>query len=120
MRLIVAAAEPGGFLLRAAAGAAFARTCRSRGERPIAQSGRCPGGGRDVSVGCGNCPASTTDTSVTFREDPTMLTADIPTRTDLVQRAGELAPLLKKNAAQAEEDRRLQDETIEALAGAGL
>lgn len=49
-----------------------------------------------------------------------MLTADIPTRTDLVQRAGELAPLLKKNAAQAEEDRRLQDETIEALAGAGL
>ncbi|OKJ48516.1 acyl-CoA dehydrogenase [Streptomyces sp. CB02009] len=49
-----------------------------------------------------------------------MLTADIPTRTDLVQRAGELAPLLKKNAAQAEEDGRLQDETIEALAGAGL
>ncbi|MFF3775707.1 acyl-CoA dehydrogenase family protein [Streptomyces sp. NPDC002232] len=49
-----------------------------------------------------------------------MLTADIPTRTDLVQRAGELAPLLKKNAAQAEEDRRLTDETIEALAGAGL
>ncbi|MBX9427570.1 MULTISPECIES: acyl-CoA dehydrogenase family protein [Streptomyces] len=49
-----------------------------------------------------------------------MLTADIPTRTDLVRRAGELAPLLKKNAAQAEEDRRLQDETIEALAGAGL
>ncbi|MFI8326299.1 acyl-CoA dehydrogenase family protein [Streptomyces sp. NPDC085529] len=49
-----------------------------------------------------------------------MLTADIPTRTDLVRRAGELAPLLKKNAAQAEEDGRLQDETIEALAGAGL
>ncbi|MFF5788524.1 acyl-CoA dehydrogenase family protein [Streptomyces sp. NPDC012693] len=49
-----------------------------------------------------------------------MLTADIPTRTDLVRRAGELAPLLKKNAAQAEEDRRLQDETIEALAEAGL
>ncbi|AWI32817.1 acyl-CoA dehydrogenase family protein [Streptomyces tirandamycinicus] len=49
-----------------------------------------------------------------------MLTADIPTRADLVRRAGELAPLLKRNAAQAEEDRRLQDETIEALAGAGL
>ncbi|MFI1718245.1 acyl-CoA dehydrogenase family protein [Streptomyces litmocidini] len=49
-----------------------------------------------------------------------MLTADIPTRADLVQRAGELAPLLKKNAAQAEADGRLQDETIEALAGAGL
>ncbi|MGR6975158.1 acyl-CoA dehydrogenase family protein [Streptomyces cynarae] len=49
-----------------------------------------------------------------------MLTADIPTRAHLVQRAGALAPLLKKNAAQAEEDRRLQDETIEALAEAGL
>ncbi|PRH80602.1 acyl-CoA dehydrogenase [Streptomyces solincola] len=49
-----------------------------------------------------------------------MLTADIPTRADLVRRAGELAPLLKKNAPQAEEDRRLQDETVEALAEAGL
>ncbi|KUN77895.1 acyl-CoA dehydrogenase [Streptomyces bungoensis] len=49
-----------------------------------------------------------------------MLTADIPTRAHLVQRAGDLAPLLKKNAAQAEDDRRLQDETIEAIAGAGL
>ena len=47
-----------------------------------------------------------------------MLTADIPTRAHLVQRAGDLAPLLKKNAAQAEEDRRLQEETIEAIAGA--
>lgn len=49
-----------------------------------------------------------------------MLTADIPTRAHLVRRAAELAPLLRKNAAQAEEDRRLQDETIEALAEAGL
>ncbi|WP_335936521.1 acyl-CoA dehydrogenase family protein [Streptomyces sp. PTD5-9] len=49
-----------------------------------------------------------------------MLTADIPTRAQLVERAAELAPLLKKNAAQAEKDRRLQDETIEALADAGL
>ncbi|MFB7915431.1 acyl-CoA dehydrogenase family protein [Streptomyces sp. NPDC056061] len=49
-----------------------------------------------------------------------MLTADIPTRAQLVQRAAELAPLLKKNAAQAEQDRRLQDETIEALGEAGL
>ncbi|MEU0743888.1 acyl-CoA dehydrogenase family protein [Streptomyces sp. NPDC006134] len=49
-----------------------------------------------------------------------MLTADVPTRADLVQRAAALAPLLKKNAAQAEQDRRLQDETIEALAEAGL
>ncbi|MGY3677161.1 acyl-CoA dehydrogenase family protein [Streptomyces sp. TE33382] len=49
-----------------------------------------------------------------------MLTADIPTRAQLVQRAVELAPLLKKNAAQAEQDGRLQDETVEALADAGL
>jgi alkylation response protein AidB-like acyl-CoA dehydrogenase len=49
-----------------------------------------------------------------------MLTADVPTRAQLVQRAAELAPVLKKNADRAEEDRRLSDETIEALAQAGV
>ncbi|MFH8385295.1 acyl-CoA dehydrogenase family protein [Kitasatospora sp. NPDC018058] len=49
-----------------------------------------------------------------------MLTAEIPTRAQLVQRAADLAPLLRRNAAQAEEDGRLQDETIEALAEAGV
>ncbi|WP_331739333.1 acyl-CoA dehydrogenase family protein (plasmid) [Streptomyces sp. NBC_00637] len=49
-----------------------------------------------------------------------MLTADIPTRAQLVKRAAELAPLLRENASKAEEDGRLQDETIEALAQAGL
>ncbi|MCB5165646.1 acyl-CoA dehydrogenase family protein [Streptomyces bambusae] len=49
-----------------------------------------------------------------------MPTADIPTRAQLVQRATELAPLLKKFAAQHEADRRLADETVEALAEAGF
>jgi len=37
-----------------------------------------------------------------------------------VQRASELVPLLRKNAAWAEENRRLHEETIEALAAAGI
>ncbi|MET9370699.1 acyl-CoA dehydrogenase family protein [Streptomyces griseoflavus] len=49
-----------------------------------------------------------------------MLTADIPTRAQLVQRAAEVAPLLRANASKAEDAGRLQDETIEALAGAGV
>lgn len=49
-----------------------------------------------------------------------MLTADIPTRAQLVQRAAELAPLLRENASKAEDAGRLQDETIEALAQAGV
>src|SRR5688500_18140407 len=42
------------------------------------------------------------------------------TRAEVVQRASELVPLLQKHAAWSEENRRLHDETIEALAGAGL
>ncbi|GAA2268473.1 acyl-CoA dehydrogenase family protein [Streptomyces atrovirens] len=49
-----------------------------------------------------------------------MLTADIPTRAQLVRRAAEVAPLLRENAPKAEDAGRLQDETIEALAGAGV
>ncbi|MER6621967.1 acyl-CoA dehydrogenase family protein [Streptomyces sp. NPDC000931] len=49
-----------------------------------------------------------------------MLTADIPTRAQLVRRAAEVAPLLRENAQKAEDDGRLQDETIEALAAAGV
>lgn len=37
-----------------------------------------------------------------------------------VKRASELVPLLRKNAAWAEENRRLHEETIEALADAGI
>src|SRR5580698_2123538 len=45
---------------------------------------------------------------------------DVPTREQLVQRASDLVPLLQKNATWSEENRRLHDETIEALADAGI
>ena len=44
-----------------------------------------------------------------------MLKTDVPTREQLVQRAASLAPVLKKHAAWSEENRRLHEETIEAL-----
>jgi alkylation response protein AidB-like acyl-CoA dehydrogenase len=43
-----------------------------------------------------------------------------PTREELVRRATGLVPLLRKNAAWTEENRRLHDETVEALANAGI
>lgn len=49
-----------------------------------------------------------------------MLTTDVPTREQLVRRASELVPLLRKNAAWAEENRRVHEESIEALADAGV
>jgi alkylation response protein AidB-like acyl-CoA dehydrogenase len=49
-----------------------------------------------------------------------MQRTDIPGREQLVQRAADLVPLLQKNAAWSEENRRLHDETIEALAEAGI
>ncbi len=44
----------------------------------------------------------------------------IPTRDELVRKASDLLPLLRKHASWAEENRRLHDETIEALADAGV
>jgi alkylation response protein AidB-like acyl-CoA dehydrogenase len=44
----------------------------------------------------------------------------VPTRAELVRRAAELVPLLRKHAQWTEENRRLHDETIEALADAGV
>lgn len=44
----------------------------------------------------------------------------IPTRDQLVQKASDLLPLLRKHASWAEENRRLPEETIEALADAGV
>lgn len=44
----------------------------------------------------------------------------IPTREELVRKVSDLIPLLRKNASWAEENRRLPDETIEALADAGV
>src|SRR5579883_3155418 len=44
----------------------------------------------------------------------------IPTVQELVARARELAPLLRKNAPASEANRRIEEETIEAATKAGL
>ncbi|WP_068690611.1 acyl-CoA dehydrogenase family protein [Thermobifida halotolerans] len=44
----------------------------------------------------------------------------VPQREELVRRASELVPLLREKAAWTEENRRLPEETIEAMADAGL
>lgn len=49
-----------------------------------------------------------------------MQKTEVPTREQLVQRASELVPLLKKNAAWSEENRRIHQESIEAMADAGI
>src|SRR5687768_12421429 len=49
-----------------------------------------------------------------------VLRVDVPTREELVRRAGELKPILQKHAVWSEENRRLHDESIAALADAGL
>jgi alkylation response protein AidB-like acyl-CoA dehydrogenase len=46
--------------------------------------------------------------------------AQAPSRTELVRRTSELIPLLRKNASWSEENRRLHDESVEAMAAAGL
>jgi 3-hydroxy-9,10-secoandrosta-1,3,5(10)-triene-9,17-dione monooxygenase len=43
-----------------------------------------------------------------------------PSPADLVRRASELAPLLRKNALLAEEERRLPEDSLAAIADAGL
>ncbi|HET6708688.1 acyl-CoA dehydrogenase family protein [Amycolatopsis sp.] len=49
-----------------------------------------------------------------------MTIAEAPSRSELVRRASELVPLLKKHAIWTEENRRLHDDTIEALTHSGL
>ncbi|MCI0383184.1 acyl-CoA dehydrogenase family protein [Streptomyces sp. CNQ085] len=49
-----------------------------------------------------------------------VLTTDVPTREQLVRRASELVPALRENAAWSEENRRIHDDSIEALAEAGI
>ncbi|SCG43772.1 Acyl-CoA dehydrogenase [Micromonospora coxensis] len=49
-----------------------------------------------------------------------MLTTDVPTREDLVRRASDLVPVLRGHAAWSEENRRVHDETIAAMADAGI
>jgi alkylation response protein AidB-like acyl-CoA dehydrogenase len=47
-------------------------------------------------------------------------TTEVPTREQLVQRASELVPVLQKHAGWAEQNRHLPDESIDALAEAGI
>lgn len=49
-----------------------------------------------------------------------MANTEVPSREELVRRAADLVPLLKKNASRAEDDRRLPEETLEALTDAGI
>jgi alkylation response protein AidB-like acyl-CoA dehydrogenase len=49
-----------------------------------------------------------------------MRIAEAPSGTELVGRASELAPLLRKNALWSEENRRLPEETIQAVIDAGI
>ncbi len=53
------------------------------------------------------------------QNDPSTSLQDIPTSEELVARIRALHPLLKKNAAQGEQDRRVVEESIEALTEAG-
>jgi alkylation response protein AidB-like acyl-CoA dehydrogenase len=49
-----------------------------------------------------------------------VLTTEIPTRDDLAGRARDIVPTLREHAAWAEENRRLHEDTVEALAAAGV
>jgi alkylation response protein AidB-like acyl-CoA dehydrogenase len=49
-----------------------------------------------------------------------VVSTGIPTREELVRRASELVPLLRKHAGWSEENRRIHDESIEALTDAGI
>ncbi|MEE4542469.1 acyl-CoA dehydrogenase family protein [Streptomyces sp. V4-01] len=48
------------------------------------------------------------------------MNADTTARTELVRRTAELAPVLRSHAQWGEENRRLHDESLEALADAGV
>lgn len=48
------------------------------------------------------------------------MSTEIPAREDLVRRTADLVPLLQKHAGWVEENRRLHDESIEALEEAGI
>ncbi|MFJ8917762.1 acyl-CoA dehydrogenase family protein [Amycolatopsis sp. NPDC102389] len=49
-----------------------------------------------------------------------MSSTDVPTREELVRRVAELAPALKKHSNWQEQNRRVHEESIEALADAGV
>ena len=45
---------------------------------------------------------------------------EVPDATELVARVRELQPLIRRNAAQGEQDRRVAEESMQALLGAGI
>jgi alkylation response protein AidB-like acyl-CoA dehydrogenase len=49
-----------------------------------------------------------------------MQTTEAPQRLELAKRAADLVPILRKNAQWSEQNRRLADETVEALVDAGI
>lgn len=49
-----------------------------------------------------------------------LTTTDVPTREQLVRRASELVPVLRKNSDWSEDNRRIHDDSIEGLADAGI
>ena len=49
-----------------------------------------------------------------------MDTVKIPSRTELVQRVADIVPILRANARWSEQNRRLADETVEAMINAGV
>ena len=49
-----------------------------------------------------------------------MRVEEVPSGTELVRRASELAPLLQEHARWSEENRRLPEETLEAIIDAGI
>ncbi|HJY99165.1 MAG TPA: acyl-CoA dehydrogenase [Streptosporangiaceae bacterium] len=49
-----------------------------------------------------------------------METVKIPSRTELVQRVADIAPVLRANALWGEQNRRLADEVVDAMIGAGV
>ncbi|WP_170318805.1 acyl-CoA dehydrogenase family protein [Allorhizocola rhizosphaerae] len=48
------------------------------------------------------------------------MSTDVPSRSEIVRRVTDLIPVLRKNAAWSEENRRLHEESVEALAAAGV
>ncbi len=55
---------------------------------------------------------------MTTTESPA--TGTVPTSEELLRRVGELQPLLAKNSAQGEHDRRVVEDSIQALTEAGV
>jgi 3-hydroxy-9,10-secoandrosta-1,3,5(10)-triene-9,17-dione monooxygenase len=60
------------------------------------------------------------DSNMTTSKENIMQITQTPTRTELVRRAREIVPILQKHATWHEQHRRLHEETIEAMARAGI